>query len=236
VPPKTEADEAAPDADEPKKPVARSKTRKKVVAPAPVPAKADTARATRSSRVFVAVIVAAVGCAALAVFMTASYVRLRADKQTNSDDRTTVATTASRAAEAMTALDPSGNKDQAAVIHSLGTGPFVEQYDQGLDAIRKTLGPLNVSSVRGTVVNNGVYIGDIDSDQAQVIVVVDLVVVGQTTHVVPNQYLRVHLVKLNGAWKVDNVEDLNVSLAASGSAPGSTPTTTPAGPPTSSPP
>jgi hypothetical protein len=61
-------------------------------------------------------------------------------------------------------------------------------------------------------------------------VVVDLVLVAETPRVVPNQYLRVHLAKLSGHWKVDNVEDLNVSLAATASGAGST-TTTPATPP-----
>jgi hypothetical protein len=259
VPPKTEPDEEALDADQPESEIesdgqaapendaapARAKSpkrpaRKKVRStPAKAAAKAGPPPNVRRSgpyRTFVAVSMAAVGFAALAVFMTASYIHVRSANATDTDDRTAVATTGSRVAEAMTALDPSGNADQAAVIHALGTGPFVEQYDQGLDSIRKTLGPLNVASVRGSVVANGVYVGDIDHDQAQVIVVVDLVIVGQTTHVVPNQYLRVHLVKLNGVWKVDNVEDLNVSLAASGSAPGSTTTTTVPVPATSSPP
>jgi hypothetical protein len=78
-----------------------------------------------------------------------------------------------------------------------------------------------------------VYVGDIESDQAQVIVVIDLVIVGDVTKVVPNQYLRVHLVKLNGEWKIDNVNDVNTGLAAQASGSAST-TSTPSVPSTSS--
>jgi hypothetical protein len=173
----------------------------------------------------------AIGFALLAVVMTASYIKLRSDKSTDSSDRTTVATTASRAAEAMTSLDASGpNTAQADVIRQLGTDPFIQQYVTGIESIRKLFGPLKVSSERGTVTK--VYVSEIDKDQAEVIVVVDLVLVAETPKVVPNQYLRVHLAKLSGQWKVDNVEDLNVSLAATASGAGST-TTAPPAPPSS---
>jgi hypothetical protein len=154
--------------------------------------------------------------------MTASYIRLRADKDNSNEDRTTVATTASRAAEAMTSLDAEGpNQEQADIIRQLGTTPFIEQYEQGIESIRKLFGPLKVKSERGQVTR--VYVGDIDTDQAEVIVVVDLVLVADAPRVIPNQYLRVHLAKLSGVWKVDNVADLNVALSA---AAGATPTST----------
>ena len=170
----------------------------------------------------------------IASVMTASYIRLRADKDKSSEDRTAVATVAARAAEAMTAIDADGdNKAEADVVHQLGTGPFIEQYDQAIPATRKLLVALKVKSERGQITPSGVYVGDIESDQAQVIVVIDLVIVGDITKVVPNQYLRVHLVKLNGEWKIDNVNDVNTGLAAQASGSAST-TSTPSAPSTSS--
>jgi hypothetical protein len=170
----------------------------------------------------------------LASVMTASYIRLRADKDAASKDRTAVATVAARAAEAMTAIDANGdNQAEADVVHQLGTGPFIEQYDQAIPATRKLLVALKVKSERGQITPNGVYVGDIESDQAQVIVVIDLVIVGDITKVVPNQYLRVHLVKLNGEWKIDNVNVVNTGLAAQASGSAST-TSTPSVPSTSS--
>jgi hypothetical protein len=226
VPPTTEAEEEAADAADPEDDegvdeVTGGEGGEEKLAPA-----AAEGNGSRGSLPFVVAVGVAIGFALLATVMTVSYIKLRSDKSTDSSDRTTVATTASRAAEAMTSLDASGpNKEQADVIRQLGTDPFIEQYVQGIESIRKLFGPLKVTSERGTVTN--VYVSDIEKDQAEVIVVVDLVLVAETPKVVPNQYLRVHLAKLSGQWKVDNVEDLNVSLAASGAGTGST-TTTPA--------
>jgi hypothetical protein len=128
-----------------------------------------------------------------------------------------VATTASQVATAITAIDATGdNQQQSNVIHALGTGPLIEQYEAAIPSTRQLLVALGVQSEHGQVPpENGVYIGDIGDNQAQVLVVIDLVVVGQVVKTVPNQYLRIHLVKLDGMWKVDNVENLNVALAAS---------------------
>jgi hypothetical protein len=170
---------------------------------------------------------------ALGMTLLAVHYKSTADKGTDSADRTTVATTAAQAAEAMTSLDASGpNGQQADVIRQLGTQPFIEQYTQGIESIRKLFGPLKVTSERGTVTK--VYVSDIDQDQAEVIVVVDLVIVADQPRVVPNQYLRVHLAKLSGQWKVDNVEDLNVSLAATANSTGSSTTTSAPTPSTAS--
>jgi hypothetical protein len=204
--------------------------------PAPVPAVASRPRS--GSRLIALLTAVAVVLGLLASVMTASYIRVRADRDASRDDRTAVATTAARAAEAMTAIDAnSDNKQQADAVHALGTGPLVEQYDEAIPATRKLLVALNVTSEHGQVTENGVYVGEIDGNQAQVIVVIDLVVVGQATKVIPNQYLRVHLVKLDGAWKVDNVENLNVALAASGgqSAPGAAPGAAPSATPSTTP-
>src|SRR3954447_7943787 len=191
-------------------------------------------RPRSTSRLLMIVTALAVALGLAASVMTAAYIRVRADRDSARDDRTAVATTAARAAEAMTAIDAnSDNQQQADAVHALGTGPLIEQYDQAIPATRKLLVALNVTSEHGQVTDNGVYVGDIDGNQAQVIVVIDLVVVGQVTKVIPSQYLRIHLVKLDGEWKVDNVENLNVALAASGggtgpaTAPGATPSSAP---------
>lgn len=193
-----------------------------------------SARPQSRARLVALLTAVAVVLGLVASIMTASYVRVRADRDAARDDRTAVATTAARAAEAMTAIDAnSDNQQQADAVHSLGTGPLIEQYDQAIPATRQLLVALNVTSEHGQVTDNGVYVGEIDGNQAQVIAVIDLVVVGQVTKVIPNQYLRIHLVKLDGAWKVDNVENLNVALAASGggtgpaTAPGATPSSAP---------
>jgi len=77
-----------------------------------------------------------------------------------------------------------------------------------------------LKSIRGTV--KEVYVGDIESAQSRVIVRLDLVYVGDNTRVIPDQYLDMTLAKLDGTWKVDNVQVLNVALA--GGAPATTTT------------
>jgi hypothetical protein len=183
----------------------------------------------KGSGVLVAVAVVAAVFALLAVVMTvvAVHFKSEADKG-KSNDRTAVATIAARVAEAMTAIDATGdNKAEADVVHQLGTGPLIEQYDATIPATRKLLVAVKVTSEHGQITPNGVYVGDVEADQAQVIVVIDLVVIGEVTKVVPNQYLRMHLVKLNGEWKVDNVSDVNTELAASAGAGASTTTSIP---------
>ncbi|MEY2451713.1 MAG: hypothetical protein QOD92_1287 [Acidimicrobiaceae bacterium] len=192
---------------------------------------APAVRETRASasRWLVVVGALAVVFALIASVMTASYIRLRSDKDDSNADRTAVATIAARVAEAMTAIDAAGdNKAEADVVHQLGTGPLIDQYDATIPATRQLLLAVKVKSEHGQITPNGVYVGDIEGDQAQVIVVIDLVVIGEITKVVPNQYLRMHLVRLNGDWKVDNVSDINVELAASAGAGASTTTSVPA--------
>ena len=185
-------------------------------------------RSSSGSRFVWAIAALAILFGLVASVMTASYVRLRNDTDGSDSDRTEVSTLAARVAEAMTSLDANGpNQSQADVIRSIATGPFIEQYEQGIESIRKTFGPLKVQSIRGQVVEGKVFVGDVSADQAEVIVVVDLVLVAETPRVVPNQYLRVHLAKIGGAWKVDNVENLNVALAATETTTATTqPTTT----------
>jgi hypothetical protein len=170
------------------------------------------------ARLLAVVTAIAVVLALVASVMTASYIRLRSDRDAADADRTRVATTATQVVEAMFAVDAdSDNKQQADVIHTLGTGPLIEQYEQVIPSTRDLLKALGVASEHSRVTDGGVFVGDVDDNEARVVVVVDLVVIGKTTKIVPNQYLRIHLVKLDGSWKVDNIENVNVALAGAAS-------------------
>ena len=154
-------------------------------------------------------------------------VRDRATKDSSSD-RTEISTTAARVAEAITAVDESGNGTLAATVDQLGTAPVVDQYKQISSTIRNELATFKLKSIRGTV--KDVYVGNIDNAESRVIVRLDLVFVGDNTRVVPDQYLDMTLAKLDGQWKVDNVQVLNVQLA------NPAPNSSAGPPPTSSPP
>lgn len=171
-------------------------------------------------------VLVAVGAAVLfglvALALVIVVVRDRNKSDTNAD-RTEISTTAARVAEAITAVDASGNGVLASTVDQLGTAPVVEQYKEISGTIRKELGTFKLTSIKGTV--KEVYVGNIESAEARVIIRLDLVFVGDNTRVVPDQYLDMTLAKLDGTWKVDNVRVLNVAL--SGGAPSTTvPTST----------
>ena len=178
----------------------------------------------------------AIAAAVFAIVAVALLVLLVRDRKTadSSTDRTEISTTAARIAEAITAVDESGNGTMAATVDQLGTAPVVDQYKGISSTIRNELATFKLKSIRGTV--KDVYVGTIDTAESRVIVKLDLVFVGDNTRVVPDQYLDMTLAKLDGQWKVDNVEVLNVQLAnpAPNSASSPSPTSVPS-PPQSAP-
>jgi hypothetical protein len=186
--------------------------------------KSKSKRVVRNPALLI-VSIAAVVFAVLAIVMVAIVVKDRS-KSNDSGDRTEISTTAARIAEAITAVEPSGGGALAATVEQLGTSPVIAQYTEISDAMRKVMGPLKLQSIRGTV--KEVYVGNIEGSEARVIVRLDLVYVGDNTRVIPDQYLDMTLAKLDGKWKVDNVQVLNVALAGAAptsTVPGSQPTT-----------
>ena len=174
------------------------------------------ATTTRSRARVIAVLVAvAIVLGLVASVMTASYLRLRNDRNSADAERTRVATTATQVVEAMFRVDVgSDNKAESSVIHTLGTAPLIEQYEQVIPTTRDLMKSLDVTSQHAEIVDNGVFVGDVGANEARVVVIMDNVVVGKAAKVVPNFYLRIDLVKLDGTWKVDNITNLNVSLAS----------------------
>jgi len=146
-------------------------------------------------------------------------------------DISSVQLTATQVAENIVRWDASGNAAQRETLVRLSNGPVLSQYDGAIKTLDATFPALGATSVRATV--QEVYVGAIDGDEVQVVVVVDLEVAGKNPHTVPNHYLRVHLSRIARVWKVDDVKDVNTALAATGSAgattsvPDTTPTTVP---------
>src|SRR5205085_10249389 len=98
------------------------------------------------------------------------------------------------------------------------------QYTDVTNALSKLMVQLKLQSIRGT--SKEVYVGDIEASQATVIVRLDLSYVGANTRVIPNQYMSMSLAKLDGVWKVDNLEllpfDTSGGASSTSSSPGST--------------
>ena len=152
----------------------------------------------------------------------------RADKLgTEQDDIAAVQRTAAEVAEKIARWNPATASADHDSLAALTNGPILSQYESTIKGLDASFPALGVTSVEATV--EEVYVGQIQHDEAQVIVVADLDVKGQNPHTVPNHYLRVHLSRIGGVWKVDNVQDVNVSLAAGATAGSTTTTTVPAG-------
>ena len=177
----------------------------------PADASAEPERVPRQQNTPLLIAAAAAALfAVVAIVLVVVLVRDRGTSESNGD-RTEISTTAARVAEAITAMDGSGNGTLGATVDQLGTAPVVAQYKEISDAIRKVMGPLKLKSIRGTV--KEVYVGDVENAESRVIVRLDLVYVGDNTRVIPDQYLDMTLAKLNGAWKVDNVQVLTETEA-----------------------
>jgi len=193
-------------------------------------APAAAERAADRSPALVVSIVAAVVLLAVSVGLLLFLVheKSRADKlSTSQDDIAAVQRIASEVAEKIARWDPSTASADHDSLAALTNGPILSQYESTIKGLDASFPALGVTSVEATV--EEVYVGEIQHDEAQVVVVADLDVKGQNPHTVPNHYLRVHLSRIGGSWKVDNVQDVNVSLAAGASASATTSTTVPGG-------
>jgi hypothetical protein len=197
------------------------------------PHPAAPAPGQRRDRPFTAAAAVAVVFALLSVVLVVLLVRQR-DENKADGDRTTVQTTASRVAEALVSVDANGGQGAAGTVRELGTGPLIQQFDEANAAVRGTFGPLKITSITGRV--KEVYLKEIEGSEADVIVVLDLVIVGDNPRVDQDHYLRVHLAKLSGAWKVDNVQDVNLALAGGVQGAGTGAAPTPTAPAASAPP
>jgi hypothetical protein len=184
------------------------------------------AKARRGGNAAVVLAVASAVFAVLTVLFLLLYLNARKDHDTLADELR-IRTTASRFSEAFVALDSTNElPEQNAVVAELGTGPIIGQHTEAMASLRKAYQAFGAISARADI--KGTYLSQIDdsSHEATVIVNLTLTVAG-TTQTVPNEsYLEVHLVKLNGTWKVDNVVDVRGRLGAQPATSGTSTTTT----------
>jgi hypothetical protein len=101
--------------------------------------------------------------------------------------------------------DPDAHRD---AVLDFATGSFREEYqdafDQGLGQIITEVQAVSTGYVKD------VYLSAVDEERAQAIVVVDIEHDGTSgPNTLYDVYFRVTLVDVGGAWKVDQVTDLN---------------------------
>lgn len=184
------------------------------------------ARASGSTAALLLAVAAAVFAVA-AVVLLVLFLGTRKDHDAVKEELT-IRTTASRFAEAFVALDSSGPlPDQDAVVSELGTGPIIAQHTQAMASLREAYKAFNAISARADI--KATYVSQVDDDTHEATVIVNLVLnVAGATQTVPNEsYLEVHLLKVDGKWKVDNVVDIRGRLGPQPTTPSSTTTTVP---------
>jgi hypothetical protein len=168
---------------------------------------------------------AAVVFAVLAVALTVLLVGKKDDSDTK--DRTEIALRATAVVEALATHDPSQPDTGRATIEKYANQTVLGIYDAALQGINAAF---EQTGLAASLEIDETYVGDISRDEVDVALIGTVLVTpkdGTTRPPQPGRFFRVHLVKLDGEWKVDNVEFSQLS-AASGSAtePASTASTT----------
>lgn len=154
-----------------------------------------------------------VGLAVLAAVLSA---RL-ADER---DRRQAVEDVAGRFAAALLTYDFDKLEESKQRVLELSTGNFRKEYEEAFEGGLDTLYQETQARSRGTV--KDVFVGAVDGDTAEAIVVADATAEGTAgARRRLDSYIRLQLVRLGGRWQVDGVTSLNF-----GEEPGSVTTTT----------
>jgi hypothetical protein len=172
----------------------------------------------------------AVGAAIVFALLTLAMTVLLVKKsdESSSKDRTEVAERAAAVVVALTSHDPAQPDTGRATIEKYANQAVLGIYDAALEGLTTTLETTGVAS---RLQIDETYIGDIKRDEVDVALIATVLITpkdGSTRPPLPDQFFRVHLVKLDGEWKVDNVEFARlVSGGASGTGqpPGTSATT-----------
>ena len=188
---------------------------------------APTTRRTSWLPVALAVIF---GLLAVVMFVVAGQLKEQRDDARSAEagitgDRAEVESVAGQFGEAILSYDYTDIEASQQRVLDLSTGQFQREYETGFEGFAELIEETEARSV-ATV--TGVYVGDVSDERAEAIAVVDASVTGTGgTRTVADSYIRLDLVKVGGAWKVDGVTSLNFAAAGSGTAvPGASTTTT----------
>jgi len=106
--------------------------------------------------------------------------------------------------------DPDAHRS---AVLALSTGSFRDEYDDAFQALAELIIDAEATST-GFV--KDIYVSELDEERAQAIVVVDIDRTGKAgPRTLFDVYIRLTFVEVDGAWKVDQVTDLNFDAGAS---------------------
>jgi hypothetical protein len=151
------------------------------------------------------------GSTLFAVALTVLLVGKKDDSDTK--DRTEIALRATAVVEALATHDPSQPDTGRATIQKYANQTVLGIYDAALEGINAAF---EQTGVAASLQVDETYVGDISRDEVDVALIGTVLVTpkdGTTRPPQPGRFFRVHLVKLDGEWKVDNVEFSQLSAA-----------------------
>jgi hypothetical protein len=160
------------------------------------------------------------------VLLAVVAVGLKSDKDALTGDRDDVASAAAGFVDTLLGYDyrdPEGYRDR---VLDRTAPPFSDQFESAVDEIEADFALAEQVST-GTI--RDVFVADVDADagSALAIVVYDRVLDGAAgPRTEENFYVRLGLVERDGAWKVNDVVNLNLAFASAGGGDGSTTTST----------
>ncbi|MEY2591202.1 MAG: hypothetical protein QOJ67_3186 [Acidimicrobiaceae bacterium] len=173
---------------------------------------------------------AAIVFALLSLGLTVLLVSKKDDASTK--ERTEVALRATAVVEALATHDPSQPDTGRATIERYANQTVLGIYDAALEGITAAF---KETGLAAKLQIDETYVGDINRGEVDVALIGTVVITpkdGTTRPPQPGRFFRVHLVKLNGEWKVDNVEFSQLTAAgAAGSGSPATATTSTSAPP-----
>ncbi len=169
----------------------------------------------------------AVVFAAVAVLLAVVTVRLQSDLEEVRGDRAEVERVAGQFSEALLTYDHRDLDVARDRVLALSTGRFRREYEEAFEGLAALVEGFEASS---TATVKAIFVGDISDGAAQAITVVDALVEGTAgPRPLLDSYIRLDLVKVDGAWRVDFVTSL--TFAEDDPLPIPTDGDTPSGPP-----
>lgn len=137
-------------------------------------------------------------------------------------DRRAVEEIAGRLATALSTYDYRDFEATKKRVLALSTGAFASEYERAVGALASLIDQTKATS-EATAGN--VFVGNLQGGKASAIVVLEIRATGEGgPRVSVDNYVDLSLVKVEGAWKVDGVRNLNLGVAGGGT---TTPPSTP---------
>ena len=194
-----------------------------LLTPEPEASASASASASRSRRWVPWAIAAILAVVTLVSLLVAA--NAQSDSRADRRDRENAMATATRLATALSTYDHRDFEASKRRVHELATGAFLQDYDDKVGGLAEVI---RVAQATSEAVVRDVFISEIEDGRARALVHYDIRGSGVGgTRLQLGNWVDLSLVKVEGRWLVDGVQNLNLQPPQQGASAGSTPTSTP---------